>query len=401
MARTTKPLTHTQIQQAKPRAKEFNLVDGKNLALRVKPNASKLWIFTYYRPLTKKRTSISLGAFPAVSLAEARKKADEVRTLLSRDIDPKEYRDEVSTAAINARRHTLQAVSEDWLEVKKASISADHADDIWRSLELHVFPTIGNSPISVITATKAIETLKPLSAKGSLEMVKRLCQRLNEVMVFALNTGIILNNPLSGIRQAFQTPAKRHLPTLSPQELPSFLKSIAEANIRCTTRRLLEWQLHTMVRPGEAAGTRWDEIDLERSLWTIPAIRMKQKKEHLVPLTQQSISILEAMRPISGSSVFVFPSDRDPRKSVNAATANMSINRMGYHNKLVAHGLRSLASTTLNEEGFHPDVIEAALSHRSSDEVRNAYNRASYLERRRPLMEWWSNHIEMAQKLAI
>ena len=393
MARTTKPLTHTQIHQAKPRVKEFNLVDGKNLALRVKPNASKLWVFTYYRPLTKKRTSISLGAFPAVSLAEARKKADEVRTLLSRDIDPKEHRDEVSMAAINARRHTLQAVAKEWLEVKKASISADHAHDIWRSLELHVFPTIGNSPISALTATKAIETLKPLGAKGSLEMVKRVCQRLNEVMVFALNTGIILNNPLSGIRQAFQPPSKRHLPTLTPEELPSLLKSIAQASIRRTTRRLLEWQLHTMVRPGEAAGTRWDEIDLERSLWTIPAIRMKQKKEHLVPLTKQSISILEAMRPISGRCAFVFPSDRDPKKPTNPATANMAVKRMGYHKKLVAHGLRSLASTTLNEEGFHPDVIEAALSHKSGDEVRNAYNRAHYLERRRSLMKWWSDHI--------
>jgi len=347
MARITKPLTNTEVQQAKPKDKEFNLVDGSGLALRVKPNGSKLWIFNYYRPYTKKRTSLSLGSYPAVSLADARKKRTEAKELLAKDLDPQEYRDEQSRISEKAQNNTLEYIAAQWLEVKKADISVNHATDTWRSLELHVFPHLGKVPIHKITAIKAIDTIKPIAAKGSLETIKRLCQRMNEIMIYAVNTGIIKSNPLAGISKAFQKPAKQHLPTLKPEELPLLLHSLSTASIKYTTRCLIEWQLHTMVRPSEAAGTRWDEINLETSIWRIPAERMK---------------------PISGQNQFVFPSDRNPKK-------------------LVAHGMRSLASTILNEEGFDGDVIEAALAHIGNNEVRNAYNRANYLERRKPVME--------------
>ncbi len=255
---------------------------------------------------------------------------------------------------------------------------------------------MGKLPLHKITAIKTIDTLKPVAARGSLETIKRLCQRLNEIMVYAVNTGVIESNPLTDIRQAFQNPVKQHLPTLKPEELPVLIRTLTNASIKYTTRCLIEWQLHTMVRPSEAAGTRWDEIDLETATWTIPAERMKRKNEHSVPLTSQCLALLELMQPISSRSAYVFPSDRDPRKHANPATANMALKRMGFNKKLVAHGMRSLASTILNEEGFDADLIEAALAHIGNNEVRNAYNRANYLERRRPLMEWWSKHIETA-----
>jgi integrase len=396
MANTTKPLTNTEVQNSKPREKEYNLVDGYGLALRVKPNGSKLWIFNYCRPYTRKRTAISFGTYPAVSIAEARKKRAEANELLAKEIDPKEHRDELNRIHEKAHNDTLEAIAAQWLEIKKASITPDHATDTWRSLALHVFPDLGKVPIHKITAIKTIETLKPVAAKGSLETIKRLCQRLNEIMVYAVNTGIIDNNPLSGIRQAFQRPAKQHMPTLTPDELPLLLHTLTTASIKYTTRCLIEWQLHTMVRPGEAAGTRWDEIDIEKALWRIPAERMKRKQEHIVPLSAQSLALLELMKPISGNSPFVFPSDRNLQKHANPSTANVALKRMGFDKKLVAHGMRSLASTALNEEGFDPDVIESALAHIGDNEVRNAYNRATYLERRRPLMIWWSNHIEKA-----
>ncbi len=396
MARITKPLTHTEVQQAKPKDKEFNLVDGKGLALRVKPNGSKLWIFNYYRPYTKKRTSLSLGHYPAVSLADARKKRTEAKELLAKNIDPQEYRDEQSRISEKAFNNTLEYIAAQWLEVKKADISADHAMDTWRSLELHIFPNLGKVPIQKITAIKAIDTLRPVAAKGSLETIKRLCQRLNEIMVYAVNTGIIVSNPLTGIRQAFQKPAKQHLPTLKSEELPLLLRTLTTASIKYTTRCLIEWQLHTMVRSSEAAGTRWDEINLETAIWHIPAERMKRKKEHIIPLSSQCLALLALMKPISGRRQFVFPSDRDPKKHTNPATANTALKRMGFDKKLVAHGMRSLASTILNEEGFDGDVIEAALAHIGNNEVRNAYNRANYLERRKPVMRWWSDQIEKA-----
>ncbi|VAX00603.1 Phage integrase [hydrothermal vent metagenome] len=151
-----------------------------------------------------------------------------------------------------------------------------------------------------------------------------------------------------------------------------------------------------MVRPNEAAGARWDEIDFENNLWNIPAERMKSKKVHVVPLSTHAMTLLEIMKPISSRSDYVFPSNSTLKKHTNASTANMALKRMGFENQLVAHGLRSLASTILNEEGFDQDIIEAALAHTGKNEVRNAYNRAIYLERRKPMMQWWSEHIQKA-----
>lgn len=396
MARTTKPLTNTEISNAKPRSKVYTLSDGGGLQLRIKPNGSKMWLLDYYRPYTKARTCLSFGAYPAVSLAAARAKRDEAKALLAQNIDPKEQREEESLKNETAHSNTLQKVAKQWLEIKKTKVSPDHAEDSWRSLELHIFPELGKTPIHKVSATKAIDALKPIAAKGSLETVKRLCQRLNEIMIYAVNTGLITANPLTGISKAFQPPGKQHQPTISPAQLPTLMRTLTNASIRRTTRCLIEWQLHTMVRPGEAAGTRWDEIDFEKNIWTIPASRMKQKRSHSIPLSPQTLQLLKLMKPISARSEYVFPSDRNPRTHTHPQTANMALKRMGFDKKLVAHGLRALASTTLNEQGFDPEVIEAALAHVGKNEVRNAYNRAQYIERRIPLMAWWSEHIEKA-----
>lgn len=214
--------------------------------------------------------------------------------------------------------------------------------------------------------------------------------------MYATNTGLIHHNPLAGIKAAFQTPIKSHLPALHPEELPELIKALTKASLKFTTRCLIEWQLQTMTRPGEAAGTTWDEIDFENALWKIPAERMKRKRPHIVVLSQQSLAILEQMRPISGNRDHVFPGTRNPKQHMHPYTANMALKRMGFGGRLVAHGFRSIASTVLNEQDFDPDVIEAALSHVSGNEIRNIYNRAEYLERRRVMMQWWSDHIDDA-----
>ena len=194
-------------------------------------------------------------------------------------------------------------------------------------------------------------------------------------------------------KDAFQQPEKKHLPSIDPDQLPELVSRIHLASLRTTTRLLLLWQLHTMVRPSEAAGTEWDEINRENCIWTIPAERMKKKKQHTVPLTKEMLEILDAMQDISGHRIHVFPSEINPRKATNPQTANMALKRMGYEGLLVAHGLRSLASTTLNEQGFASDIIESALAHSDKNEVRAAYNRAQYLDQRKEMMTWWSNHI--------
>jgi len=189
MARTTKPLTNTEVKQAKPKDKVYSLSDGGGLQLRVKPNGSRLWLFDYYRPYTKKRTSLSFGSFPAVSIAEARAKRQQAKSLLAKDIDPKEHREETERSIEAAHSNTLEHVAAQWLEIKKTKVSKDHAEDSWRSLELHIFPSLGKLPIHKVSAPKAIDTLNPIAAKGSLETVKRLSQRLNEIMVYAVNIG--------------------------------------------------------------------------------------------------------------------------------------------------------------------------------------------------------------------
>ncbi|MCS5593686.1 MAG: integrase domain-containing protein [Porticoccaceae bacterium] len=397
MPKVTKPLTNTEINNARGKAKEYNLADGRGLALRVRPSGDKYWIFNYQRPISKVRANISLGIFPSVSLADARGRRAEYRELLTQNIDPKTQREQQSSLAADAAFNTLERVAKDWLSVKKSKVSDDHGDDIWRSLQLHIFPYIGKQPISSISAPMVIGALKPVEARGSFETVKRLCQRLNEIMVFAVNTGLIEGaNPISGIKDAFIAPTKKHLPTLLPHQLNDLVRRIYGASIRLTTRNLLLWQLHTMVRPSEAAGTSWDEIDLEGRLWRIPPSRMKKKRQHVVPLSPEMIVILIEMQTISGRSRFVFPSEVKAQESMNAQSANMALKRMGYEGQLVSHGMRSLASTILNEHGFEPDIIESALAHTDKNNVRAAYNRAEYVERRRDMMDWWSKRVSQS-----
>ena len=397
MAKITKPLTNTEVKQAKAKDKPYKLFDGAGLVLKVRVNGSKSWLFMYKKPFVKKRTELVFGMYPSISLSEARELRAKASELLAKDIDPKDHKDELNRKQQEKLSNTFEQVAENWFQVKKTEVSPDHAKDLWRSLELHIFPKLGKHPISKITAPIVIDELKPIAAKGSLETVKRLTQRLNEIMNYAVNTGLIHASPLTGIKAAFKKPEKQHMPTLTPDQLPELMKTISYASIKIVTRCLIEWQLHTMVRPSEAAGAKWCEIDLKSNIWIIPAERMKKKREHTVPLTKQTIELLERLQPISGHREYLFPADRDPRKHTNEQTANAALKRMGFHKKLVAHGMRALASTTLNEQGFDGDVIEAALAHVDKNEVRRAYNRAEYIKRRSKLMFWWSEHIEQAQ----
>ncbi|WP_371321538.1 tyrosine-type recombinase/integrase [Pseudomonas yamanorum] len=257
-------------------------------------------------------------------------------------------------------------------------------------------PKHENNALSQITAPMVIKILRPIEAKGSLETVKRLSQRLNEIMTYGVNSGLIFANPLNGIRAVFKKPKKENMAALPPEELPELMMEIANASIKRTTRCLIEWQLHTMTRPAEAATTRWADIDFDKRIWTIPPERMKKRRPHTIPLTDQALSLLETLKQLSGNREYVFPSDRNPRTHANSQTANMALKRMGFQDRLVSHGLRSMARTILNEHGWDPELIEVALAHVDKDEVRSAYNRTDYIERRRPMMAWWSEHIQKA-----
>ncbi|MFI3038699.1 integrase domain-containing protein [Atlantibacter hermannii] len=393
MARTTRPLTNTEVLRAKALEKDLTLHDGDGLFLIVKTSGKKLWRFRYQRPATKQRTMMGLGAFPALSLADARALRADYLALLANGIDPQvqaEVTEEEQQIALDSIFSTVAA---NWFQLKSKSVTTDYAKDIWRSLEKDVLPAIGEIPVQQIKARTLVEALEPIKARGALETVRRLVQRINEIMIYAVNTGLIDANPASGIGMAFEKPKKQNMPTLRPEELHKLIRTLVMSNLSVPTRCLIEWQLLTLVRPSEASGARWAEIDIDAKLWTIPAERMKAKREHIVPLSPQALEILEVMKPISANREHVFPSRNDPKQSMNSQTANAALKRIGYGGKLVAHGLRSIASTALNEEGFNSDVIEAALAHSDKNEVRRAYNRSTYLEHRKQLMDWWGNHV--------
>ncbi|ECM0350753.1 tyrosine-type recombinase/integrase [Salmonella enterica] len=396
MARTTRPLTNTEVLRTKALEKDLTLHDGDGLFLIVKTSGKKLWRFRYQRPATKQRTMIGLGAFPALSLADARGLRADYLALLANGIDPQVQAEVVEEQQQIALDSIFSTAATNWFQLKSKSVTSDYANDIWRSLEKDVFPAIGETPVQQIKARTLVEALEPIKARGALETVRRLVQRINEIMIYAVNTGLIDTNPASGIGMAFEKPKKQNMPTLRPEELPKLMRSLIMSNLSVSTRCLIEWQLLTLVRPSEASGARWVEIDLDAKLWTIPAERMKAKREHIVPLSPQALDILEVMKPISAHREHVFPSRNDPKQPMNSQTANAALKRIGYGGKLVAHGLRSIASTALNEAGFNPDVIEAALAHSDKNEVRRAYNRSTYLLKRIELMNWWGELIRVS-----
>lgn len=399
MARITTPLTDTKIRTAKPLEKDYTLSDGNGLYLLVKSIGTKIWRFNYYHPTSKVRTLVSFGSYPEISLADARLKRDEARQLLAKGIDPQQYKKDQLKLLRDERNNTFEKVATDWFKLKSSSnLKADTLKDIWRSLELHVLPYIGSIAITEIKARDFINALEPIKQQGKLESIRRICQRINEVMYYAVNVGLIDANPASKITAAFANPVVKNMPALRPEQLPELLSALSTANIEKQTWCLLFWQLYTMTRPTEATGTKWCEIDLNNNYWIIPAERMKMGREHIIPLSSQAIDILQIMKPISGHREYVFPSMKSPHnKPMNSQTVNAVIKRIGFAGRLVAHGFRSIASTALNENGFPSDVIEAALAHVDKNEVRRAYNRAVYLEQRIEMMQWWGNFVEQSK----
>ncbi|ENL2302680.1 tyrosine-type recombinase/integrase [Escherichia coli] len=406
MAKIAKKLTDTEIKSTKPADKEINLFDGDGLILRIAPLAKggkKNWYFRYAVPVSKKRTKMSLGTYPHLTLAKARALRDENLSLLANGVDPQVHNNNKAKALKSAIEHTLQAVARKWLDekVKTSGISQDHAEDIWRSLERNIFPTLGDTPIKEIRPKMLKQHLDPIEKRGVLETLRRIISRLNEIFRYAATEELIEFNPADNLAQRFSKPKKQNMPALPPTELPRFLTVLNNASVRMETRLLIEWQLLTWVRPGEAVRTRWSDIDIETGMWNIPAEFMKMKKPHKVPLSKEALRVLDLMKAISGHREWVFPSIKAPLNHMHEQTANAAIIRMGFGGELGAHGMRSIARTAAEESGkFRTDVLEAALAHSKKDEIIAAYNRAEYLTERVILMQWWSDFVS-SQKYKI
>ncbi|ECB1916268.1 DUF4102 domain-containing protein, partial [Salmonella enterica subsp. enterica serovar Newport] len=357
----------------------------------------KIWRFRYTRPGDSQRVLLSFGSLDEVTLADARKRREEYRALLAKGTDPQTHQKQQTEAELIRRNNTFRKVAANWYEMKRAqNLAPNTIKDIWRSLEKYVFPDVGDTPVNELTARQFVTLLEPIKARGNLETLKRVLQRINEVMDYAANSGLTEFNTAANVRKAFPTPVKVHMPTIRPEQLPELMSAVSVASIERQTRLLIEWQLLTVTRPAEAAEARWSEIDLTASTWTIPAGRMKMRREHVIPLSSQALAVLEAMKPISAHREYIFPGYKNPQMPMNSQTVNVALKRMGFKGVLVSHGMRAIFSTAANEEGFEPDVIEAALAHVDTNDVRRAYNRSTYLEKRVVLMRWWGEFVEAA-----
>lgn len=394
MPRITKPLTNTEVERAKPKDKEYNLSDGQGLNLRIKPTGAKTWTFNYYHPTTKKRTNLTAGNYPEISIAQARQQREEWRSILAQGIDPQTHRARIARELELAEANTFLAVAEKWRAKKQGEITKKTLDKYWGSLRLHIFPFIGSYPIGEIVPTVALIPLQRVEQRNNIDMANRLASYINEILNFAVNGGLIPFNPCLRMNKTLKQHKKENNPRIKSEELPEFMQALAQAKIEPQTRALIQFQLLTMARPGEVSGAQWSEIDLDKRLWTIPAERMKAREAHVIPLSAQAVQLLEALHPVTGRFEYVFPKHGDNHASMSSSSANTAIKRMGYAGRQTAHGLRGLARTYLAEQNTNHEHAEACLSHKTGGNVSLAYNHATYLEQRKVIMQKWADYVE-------
>lgn len=331
MARITKPLTHTEVDRAKGKEKDYTLSDGQGLYLLVKQNGSKLWRFNYYKPFSspKKRALLGIGKYPDISLQQARKIRDEFLTLLAQDVDPQIHRKKLEDEEVFKRENTLKLIAEKWREKKSLEVQPKTIAKNWARLENHLFSKLGNTPISAITPQMVIKAIEPLKERGVGDTLHRVIRLLNEILNFAVNMGVIEFNKCVNVSASFAIPTTENTPTISPERLPEFLADLSNGNNSLQVKMLIKWQLLTMVRAKEAVSAEWSEIDFDKKTWTIPAEKMKGgKRSHIVPLSRQVIALLERMKRITGQSRFVFQSETKPQQAMNPQTANGAIKKL-------------------------------------------------------------------------
>lgn len=391
-------LTDTEVRKAKPSDKPRRLYDERGLYLEVRRTttaiAAKWWRLKYR--FDGKEKLLSLGTYPDVSLAQARERRDQAREQIARGVDPGRARKEAKASRAVALQRTVEPVTRAWLKEKSSGWKPGTLAAITASFENHVFPEIGTTPIADVRPADLRRVVKKVEATGAGETAGRVFQRLRAVFRYALAHELLESDPTYSLRPSeILKPRKvTHRAALSEREAPAFLRKLRAYEGDPTTSAALELLVLTAVRPGELRGARWEEFELEKAMWRIPAERMKMKTEHLVPLSIQAIATIERMRPISGTRALLFPSPFYPDKSLSENTFNGALARMGYKGIATAHGMRTLFSTCANEAGWNGDLIEKQLAHEERDDVRAAYNRAKHVSERAKLMQWWADHLD-------
>ena len=393
------PLSDAACRGLKPKDRPYKTSDSGGLYILVQPNGSRLWRLAYR--FEKKQKTLAFGAYPTVSLAEARSKRDAAKKALAAGKDPGVRTKEAG--GNNLSPSSFETIAREWYEVKKSIWAPNYGGRVLSRLEQDVFPEIGARPIEQLTAPEVLGLLRQVEARGVYETAKRLRQTISQIFRYAVATGQAERDPAADLRGALRSPGrpKRHA-RLGPEDLPEFFERLAVYDGQKQTALGIELIAHTFVRTKELRFARKAEfkLDTNEPIWRIPGERMKVKRDdHIVPLTARAVALVHELMKIAGDSDWLLPGDRANRP-ISENTLLYALYRMGYHKRATIHGFRGLASTVLNESGkFEPDWIEKQLAHDEANQVRAAYNSAQWLPQRRAMMVWWSDYLQNQKEI--
>ncbi|MCB4811670.1 tyrosine-type recombinase/integrase [Methylovorus menthalis] len=389
-----KSLTEIQCRNATSEGKKIRkLSDGAGLYLWVYDSGEKYWRYRYV--IDGKEKSLSLGVYPKVTLQSARKLAVEKGCLLANGKDPSQERKLAKIERKIAADNSFESVAREWYGKYLRTWVDSHAADVMRRLEYNIFPKIGKRPISQITGPELLDVIQDIERRGAFDAAHKTLGMVGQVFRYGIATGRCAYDLAAALRGALTPVNRKHQPAVRPEKFPQLMRDIAKYHQTggLDTQYGIQLLAHTFLRTGELIGSRWSEVNFEERIWEIPAERMKMNNAHLVPLSDQVIAILNALKPLSRGSDFILPG-RNHMVSISNNTILSALYKLGYKGKMTGHGFRSVASTILNETGFNPDVIERQLAHSERNEVRGAYNRAEYIKDRRYMMQWWSDYID-------
>lgn len=399
MARITKPLTDTEIKAAKPKDKEYKLFDGGGLYLSITPKNKKWWRLKYL--LNGKEKRISLGVYPTTSLQDARKQREELKTLIAKGIDPaldrKEEKETIKAEEIRSQ-NTFENVSKEWVELQRIRLGETTLSKYERALERDFYPIIGQKIISDITRQDLISIAQKIQERGANETAHRLLNLCNQIWRYALQLDKVEHNIVNDIskKDVLQSFKKSNFRTITDKErIGELMRAIDTYQGEINTKYALKLLTLTFVRPYNIRFAEWSEFDLKKRTWTIPAEKMKMKREHTIPLSLQAAEILETIYPYTKGARYVFHSPISRLKPISENTLNQALKRLDFGGEIVSHGFRAMFSTIAYESGlFRGEVIEDLLAHQETNQVKRAYNRAAYENEKRELMQWWSDFLD-------
>ncbi|MEO5326969.1 MAG: tyrosine-type recombinase/integrase [Magnetococcus sp. THC-1_WYH] len=387
------PLNDTMLRNIKPSSVTIKKSDGGGLFIRVEPTGGKLWKWSYR--FQGRQKTLSLGKYPEVSLKDARAKRDAAKEALANGIDPGEMKKEEKAAA--STDNSFEGVARLWIDkMVRPRYTEKHTGLVTSRLERDVFPLIGSKEIRELRASDILEVLGRMEKRGVLVSAKRVRQIIGQVCRYAVSNAKADFDPTTALRGALPPTQEKHRATITdPQEIGELLRAIDGYKGSFVTLCALKLAPMMMVRPGELRHAEWTEFDLDNALWTIPGEKMKMKGKHVVPLSHQAVAILREIYPLTGSGKYVFPGALSDTRPMSENTVLYALRRLGYPTgTMTGHGFRSMASTILNEQGWHRDAIERQLAHGERDAVRAAYNHAEHMPERKKMMQHWSDYLD-------